>query len=174
MPLDAWRPTKNTLHLYLQIVGKIRLTMHPRINHWWHVPFYVSPRGLTTRPIPYSGGNFEVEFDFRKHKLTMRTSGGGYEDFDLYDGLTVADFYSSVFANLAKLGIEPHIKAIPYEAPSTTPFPDDRENGLTTKPMSSGFTKYSSKSTTSWKNSAAALSARARPSTFSGTASTLP
>jgi len=128
MPLDAWRPTKNTLHLYLQIVGKIRLTMHPRINHWWHVPFYVSPRGLTTRPIPYSGGNFEVEFDFRKHKLTMRTSGGGYEDFDLYDGLTVADFYSSVFANLAKLGIEPTIKAVPYEAPSTTPFPDDREN----------------------------------------------
>src|SRR6476620_11659310 len=96
MPLDAWRPTKNTLHLYLQIVGKI---------------------GLTTRPIPYSGGNFEVEFDFRKHKLTMRTSGGGYEDFDLYDGLTVADFYSSVFANLAKLDIHPKIWAVPYDVP---------------------------------------------------------
>jgi len=128
IPLDAWRPTKNTLHLYLQIVGKIRLTMHPRINHWWHVPFYVSPRGLTTRTIPYSGGNFEIEFDFHQHKLTMRTSGGGYEDFDLYDGLTVADFYSSVFANLAKLGIEPNIKAMPYEVPSSTPFPEDTEN----------------------------------------------
>lgn len=128
IPLEAWRPTKNTLHLYCQIVGKIRLAMHPRINHWWHVPLYVTPRGLSTRTIPYSRGNFEIEFDFRDHKLTMRTSDGGYEDFALYDGLTVADFYSSTFANLAKLGIEPSIKAVPYEAPSTTPFPEDIEN----------------------------------------------
>lgn len=128
MPLDAWRPTKNTLHLYLQIVGKIRLAMHPRLNHWWHVPLYVSPRGLTTRTIPYSGGNFEIEFNFRDHQLEISTSDGGREDFALYDGLTVADFYSSVFANLAKFGIEPKIWAMPYEAPSTTPFADDTEN----------------------------------------------
>lgn len=128
MPLDAWRPTKNTLHLYCQIVGKIRLAMHPRINHWWHVPLYVSPRGLTTRTMPYRGGNFEIEFDFKTHKLEIRTSDGAIEDFALYDGLTVADFYASLFSNLAKLGIEPHIKSIPYEAPSTTPFPDDIEN----------------------------------------------
>jgi hypothetical protein len=128
MPLDEWRPTKNTLHLYLQIVGKIRLTMHPRINHWWHVPLYVSPLGLTTRAIPYNGGNFEIEFNFRNHQLEMRTSGGSHEDFALYDGLSVADFYSSLFSNLAKLGIEPKIWARPYEAPSTTPFADDREN----------------------------------------------
>ena len=61
MPLDAWRPTKNTLHLYLQIVGKIRLRTHPFVNHWWHVPLYVSPRGLTTRNIPRTGGSFEIE-----------------------------------------------------------------------------------------------------------------
>lgn len=128
MPLDAWRPTKNTLHLYCQIVGKIRLAMHPRINHWWHVPLYVSPLGLTTRTIPYTGGNFEIEFDFKTHRLEIRTSSGAMEDFALYDGLTVADFYASLFSNLAKLGIEPHIKAIPYEAPSTTPFPEDTEN----------------------------------------------
>jgi uncharacterized protein DUF5996 len=128
IPLDAWRPTKNTLHLYLQIVGKIRLKTHPRINHWWHVPFYVSPRGLTTRTIPYKGGNFEIEFDLKEHKLKIHTSSGGYEDFDLYDGLTVADFYKSVFANLAKLGIEPEIWSVPYEAPSTTPFAEDTEN----------------------------------------------
>jgi hypothetical protein len=128
MPLDAWRPTKNTLHLFCQIVGKIRLAMHPRINHWWHVPLYVSPRGLTTRTIPYTGGNFEIEFDFKTHRLEIRTSDGAMEDFALYDGLTVADFYQSLFSNLAKLGIEPHIKPIPYEAPSTTPFPDDTEN----------------------------------------------
>lgn len=128
MPLDAWRPTKNTLHLYLQIVGKIRLAMHPRVNHWWHVPLYVSPRGLSTRTIPYKDGNFEIEFDFHDHALKMRTSSGGYEDFSLYDGLTVADFYASVFANLAKLGIKPKIWAMPYEAPSKTPFAEDTEN----------------------------------------------
>ena len=128
MPLDAWRPTKNTLHLYLQIVGKIRLKTHPRVNHWWHVPVYISPRGLTTRTVPYEGGNFEIEFDFKDHELKMRTSDGRVEDFALYDGLSVADFYTSVFANLAKLGIKPEIKAEPYEAPSKTPFADDHEN----------------------------------------------
>ena len=128
MPLDAWRPTKNTLHLYAQIVGKIRLAMHPRLNHWWHVPLYVSPRGLTTRTIPYQGGNFEIEFDFREHELKIYTSDGRVEDFALFDGLTVADFHSSLFSNLAKLGIEPTIRAIPYEAPSTTPFAENIEN----------------------------------------------
>lgn len=128
MPLEKWRSTKNTLHLYLQIVGKIRLKMHPRVNHWWHVPFYVSPRGLTTRTIPCSGGNFEIEFDFCDHELKIRTSRGRDEDFALYDGLSVADFYTSVMANLAKLGIKPKIKAVPYEAPSDIPFVDDHEN----------------------------------------------
>ncbi len=128
IPLAAWRLTKNTLHLYLQIVGKIRLTMHPRINHWWHVPLYVSPRGLTTRTIPHNGGSFEIEFDFRDHELKIHTSDGRSEELALYDGLSVADFYSSIFSNLSKLGIEPNIKAIPYEAPSTTPFAEDTEN----------------------------------------------
>ena len=128
MPLDDWRATKNTLHLYAQIVGKIRLRTHPRINHWWHVTLYVSPRGLTTRSIPYGSGNFEIEFDFKDHELKMRTSDGRSEDFALYDGLAVADFYASVFANLAKLGIKPEIKAVPYEAPSITPFAEDHEN----------------------------------------------
>jgi hypothetical protein len=92
------------------------------------VPLYVSPRGLTTRAIPYYVGNFEIEFNFKDHQLEIRTSDGGHEDFALYDGLTVADFYSSVFANLAKLNIEPHIWARPYEAPSTAPFAEDRDN----------------------------------------------
>ena len=128
IPLEAWRPTKNTLHLYCQIVGKIRLAMHPRLNHWWHVPFYVTPRGISTHTIPYAGGDLEIEFDLCEQVLRIRTSDKQVEDFALYDGLTVADFYSSVFANLKKLGIEPKIKAIPYEAPSTTPFAEDTEN----------------------------------------------
>ncbi len=128
IPLESWRATKNTLHLYCQIVGKIRLVMHPRLNHWWHVPLYVTPRGLSTHTIPYSDGNFEIEFDFNEHVLRITTSNKKVEDFALYDGLTVADFYSSVFATLSKLGIEPAIKAIPYEAPSKTPFAEDTEN----------------------------------------------
>ena len=128
IPLDAWRPTKNTLHLYCQIIGKIRLKLHPRVNHWWHVTLYVSPRGLTTRAIPYAGGSFEIEFDLKDHELVMRTSDGRVEDFALYDGLTVADFYSSVIANLGKLGIEPHILAVPYDTISTTPFAEDTEH----------------------------------------------
>lgn len=128
IPLEAWRPTKNTLHLFCQIVGKIRLAMHPRINHWWHVPLYVSPRGLSTRTIPLKSGNFEIEFDFNDHKLDIRTSDGRHEDFALFDGLSVADFYKSLFQNLEKLDIRPEIKAVPYEAPSTTPFAEDNEN----------------------------------------------
>jgi Family of unknown function (DUF5996) len=128
LPLDAWRPTKNTVHLYLQIVGKIRLKLHPRVNHWWHVTLYVSPRGMTTRAIPHNGSSFEIEFDFKDHKLVIRTSDGRVEDFALYDGLTVADFYASVMANLAKLGIEPKILAVPYDTISKIPFADDTEN----------------------------------------------
>ena len=128
IPLEAWRPTKNTLHLYCQIVGTIRLAMHPRINHWWHVPLYVSPGGLTTRTIPTRDGSFEIEFDLHEHRLVIRTSDGRVEDFAMFDGLTVADFYRSIFANLKKLGIEPKIWAVPYEAPSTTPFAEDNEN----------------------------------------------
>lgn len=128
IPLEAWRPTKNTLHLYCQIVGKIRLALHPRLNHWWHVSLYVTPRGLSTHTIPYKNGSFEIEFDFCSHVLEIRTSDGRVEDFALYDGLAVADFYRSVFENLAKLGIEAKIRPIPYEAPSTTPFHEDLEN----------------------------------------------
>jgi hypothetical protein len=128
LPLEEWRATKDTLHLYLQIVGKIRLASFPRLNHWWHVPFYVSTRGLTTRPIPFSSGNFEIEFDFIEHKLKITTSGGEHREFDLQDGLSVAEFYKNVFDNLSALGIEAKIWAVPYEAPSKTPFAENTEN----------------------------------------------
>jgi len=128
LPLDEWKATKNTLHLYLQIVGKIRLKLFPRQNHWWHVPFYVSPRGLTTRPIPYGFGNFEIEFDFVEHALVISTHDGERKSFALRDGLTVADFYRQVFESLAALGIETKIWAVPYEAASKTLFAKDTEN----------------------------------------------
>jgi hypothetical protein len=128
LPLAEWKATKNTLHLYLQIVGKIRLALFPRQNHWWHVTFYVSTRGLTTRPIPYGTGNFEIEFDFIEHKLKFKTGQGERREFDLEDGLTVAEFYRKVFENLSALGIEAKIWAVPYDTFSKTPFARDTEN----------------------------------------------
>ena len=128
LPLGDWKPTKNTLHLYLQIVGKIRLKLAPRQNHWWHVPFYVSTRGLTTRPIPYGFGNFEIEFDFIEHQIKISRHDGERKSFALRDGLTVADFYRQIFESLAALGIETTIWAVPYEAASLTPFAEDTDN----------------------------------------------
>src|SRR6202045_2315201 len=74
LPLEVWQDTYATLHMWLQIVGKVRLALAPRINHWWEVPLYVSALGLTTSAIPYPEGNFEVEFDFIHHRLTIKTS----------------------------------------------------------------------------------------------------
>jgi hypothetical protein len=128
LPLDEWRATKDMLHLYCQIVGKVRLAMHPRINHWWHVPLYVSPRGLTTRSIPLGFNNFEIEFDLQKHKLRIATGTGEKRKFSLEDGLSVAEFYHKLFENLVELGIDTRIKAVPYETPWTTPFAEDNEH----------------------------------------------
>lgn len=125
LSLAEWKDTKNTLHLYLQIVGKIRLKNHPPLNHWWHVPFYVTPFGLTTATIPYGFGSFEIEFDFINHLLKFRTSRGETKEFELKNGLTVADFYKQVFDNLESLGIETKIKAVPYEAPTEIPFAEN-------------------------------------------------
>lgn len=128
LPLEKWKKTKNTLHLYLQILGKIRLSLFPRQNHWWHVPLYVTPRGLTTRPIPFGYGNFEIEFNLLEHRIKIMTSSGQWREFIVYNGLSVADFYRQIFENLKVLGIETKIKPVPYEAPSDIPFPEDTEN----------------------------------------------
>jgi hypothetical protein len=127
LPLEDWKPTKKTLHLYLQVVGKIRLKLFPRLNHWWHVPLYVSPRGITTRPIPYGNGNFEIEFDFKDHMLRIKCDSGDRREFALHDGLSVAEFYKQVFANLKDLGIEAKIWAVPYEV-TAPPFVEDAED----------------------------------------------
>lgn len=128
LPLAEWVATKNTLHLYLQVIGKLRLALFPRINHWWHVPLYVAPRGLTTRTIPYGYGSFEIDFDFVDHALVITTSGGDRQQFALHDGLSVSEFYRSVFGHLEALGIEARIRAVPYEAASTEPFATDTQN----------------------------------------------
>jgi len=128
LPLEEWEDTKNTLHLFLQIVGKVRLALFPKMNHWWHVPFYVSVRGLTTGSIPYEDMTFEMEFNFRdkEHVLRIETSEGDLKTVPL-KGLSVAVFYDRVFSSLGELGIVVGIKPVPYDMPgvSTEPFPSD-------------------------------------------------
>lgn len=125
LPLDEWEESKNTLHLYLQIVGKIRMSLFPKINHWWHVPLYVSCHGLTTRPIPYVDRLFEINFDFIHHNLSVSSSDGQSAKFPL-ESLSVASFYHQLIRVLKDLDIEVQIKATPYDVPfSDIPFAQD-------------------------------------------------
>jgi Family of unknown function (DUF5996) len=128
LPLAQWEPTKETLHLWTQIVGKVRLATAPPRNHWWQVTLYVEPRGLTTRCLPSDRGEFEITFDFVAHELVVRTSRGQVDSFPLADGLSVAAFYERFFALLDGLGIEVEIKAKPYGLASAIPFADDTEH----------------------------------------------
>ena len=114
LPFEAWRDTCETLHLWMQIVGKVRMELSPFVNHWWHVTLYVTPRGLTTAAIPYRGSTFEVEFDFIDHTLFIRTSEGTTRAMPLIPR-TVAAFYREFMACLHALGIEVTINPMPSE-----------------------------------------------------------
>lgn len=128
LPIEEWEDTKNTLHLFFQIVGKIRLTLFPKMNHWWHVTLYLSPRGMTTRSVPYKGMIFEIAFDFIDHKLAIQTSSGEEKSFSL-DNLSVSGFYSQLMNNLKHLGVEVDIVANPYDVPfSKVPFESDQDH----------------------------------------------
>lgn len=129
LPLEAWEDTKDTLHLWVQIVGKIRLASTPPRNHWWHVPLYVDVRGLTTRPMHSPDGTaFRIDFDLVDHRLVVSTSDGTVDSFPLHDGLSVAAFAEELHALLARLGIAVAIRETPFGVPMTTPFPDDSEH----------------------------------------------
>ena len=128
-PLAEWADTKQTLHLWAQIVGKIRMASSPPRNHWWHVPLYVNVRGLTTRRLHGANGvSFEIEFDFLEHRLVIETDRGGTETFPLHDGLSVAEFDEKVHATLGGLGIDVPIFEVPFGLTVKTPFPGDREH----------------------------------------------
>jgi hypothetical protein len=125
LPLAAWQDTYDTLHMWTQIVGKIRMTLTPLINHYWNVTLHVSARGLTTSAIPYSRGVFEIEFDFIGHQLVIRTSEGEVRLLELAPR-TVADFYAEVMGTLAALKIDVKITARPDEVANPIPFAEDR------------------------------------------------
>jgi hypothetical protein len=126
--LADWRPTKDTLHLYCQIVGKVRLATTPPRNQWWNVPLYVDVRGLTTRRLHHNGTTFQIDFDFVDHSLVVRAGDGRTRSFELAGGVPVADFDARLHETLSELGVDVTIKEQPFGVPMTTPFPDDREH----------------------------------------------
>ena len=124
LPLAEWSETCETLHMWTQIVGKVRLALSPRVNHWWEVPLYVCARGLTTSPIPYENGVFEVSFDFISHKLDIVTSWDERRTVYLFTR-TVAGFYREFMDALQSAGIHVKIWPMPVEIPNPIRFDQD-------------------------------------------------
>lgn len=133
-----WSDTKDTLHLFLQIIGKIRMKAHPKLNHWWHVTLYPHVRGLTTGRIPYRGSGFEIFYDMLDHKVIISRNDGRQAFFSV-PGLTVAQFHDALFARLEKLGISVTIVGVPYENKSKVPFAEDTEPRAYDAAAVSGF-----------------------------------
>ncbi|MGB7921751.1 MAG: DUF5996 family protein [Pyrinomonadaceae bacterium] len=127
LPYEEWKETCATLHMWTQIVGKIRLAQTPLINHWWNVPLYLTARGLTTSAMPYGARSFEIEFDFIDHRLLISCSDGTTKTLDLVPR-SVADFYREVMATLGDLGIEVKIWTTPVEIPDPIPFEQDQQH----------------------------------------------
>ncbi len=124
LPLAQWQDTKDTLQLYTQIVGKIRMTLAPPEPQWAHVTLYVTSRGLTTSPMPYHGETFQIDFDFIAHKLIVNKSDGQVGNLNL-EARSVARFYECVMSLLADLGISVHITPMPQEVPDPIAFTND-------------------------------------------------
>ncbi len=124
LPLEAWKDTYATLHMWMQIVGKVRLAHTPLLNHWWNVPLYVTARGLTTSPIHCDSCNFEVRFDFIDHQLEIEAGDNRRRTLALRPQ-TVANFYREFMSPLASLGIETKIWPMPVEVPNPIRFEQD-------------------------------------------------
>jgi hypothetical protein len=127
LPLAEWNDTRATLHMWTQIVGKLRLALSPHLNHWWEVPLYVSARGLATSPIPYRLGILDVEFDFIDHVLTIVTSRGETKTIQLAPR-SVADFYREFMATLASVEVAAKIWPMPVEIPDPIRFDKDTQH----------------------------------------------
>ncbi|MHA7208655.1 DUF5996 family protein [Arthrobacter sp. MDT1-65] len=122
-----WQDTRATLHMWLQVVGKIRMAHAPLVNHWWQVPLYVTPRGLGTSPIPYRAGMFDIEFDVVHHRLVVRSSSGEDRSVPLAPQ-SVAEFHARTLDALAGLGIEAPIRPVPTEVDPAVPFAEDHHH----------------------------------------------
>ena len=124
LPYAAWKDTRDTLHLWTQVVGKIRLALTPWVNHSWHVALYVTARGLTTSPIPDGARAFQIDFDFIDHVLWVRTSDGRFRQVELRP-VGVTEFFTDVMIALKELGIAVTIRTMPSEIPDCVPFDED-------------------------------------------------
>ncbi|MFI0575244.1 DUF5996 family protein [Streptomyces tendae] len=122
-----WTKTRDTLHMWTQIVGKLRLAHAPLVNHWWQVALYVTPRGLTTSAVPYGDGAFDAEFDFVEHRLVIRSSDGASREVAL-EPVSVATFYTRTMRALRELGIEASFQRRPNEVEPSIPFADDEQH----------------------------------------------
>jgi hypothetical protein len=127
LELNEWQDTCATLHLWTQVVGKIRLKLAPMVNHWWQVIFYVTARGLTTSAMPYRHLFLQIDFDFLDHQLVLRTSDGREERIPLA-ARPVADFYADVMGRLRSLGVDIHIWTMPSEIEDAIAFDRDRQH----------------------------------------------
>jgi hypothetical protein len=121
---DEWKDTLDTLHLWTQIVGKIRLRLEPLVNHWWNVTLYVTPRGLTTSKMPYGDRSFSIDFDFQNHRLIIDDCDGRTEAFAL-EPMSVATFYRKLMDRLASMDIHVKIYGKPNEVVEAIPFASD-------------------------------------------------
>ena len=123
LPLAEWQDTFATLHMWTQVVGKIRLAQAPLVNHWWNVTLYVTPRGLTTGTMPYGDDALQIGFDFVAHRLTVETGGGGFTTS--LEPRSVADFHRAVMDGLRDIGMPVHISTKPQEVEVAIPFEED-------------------------------------------------
>jgi hypothetical protein len=129
LPLEQWQPTRDTVHLWTQMVGKTRLGLAPRVNHWWNSTLYVTARGLTTSLMPYPGGGAEIEFDFTRQELTITTTGGAVRRMALAPR-PVADFYAEYRSHLDSLDIDVPMNTTPCEIPDAIAFETDHVHGV--------------------------------------------
>jgi hypothetical protein len=127
LPWRDWEPTVSTLHMWTQIVGKVRMTLAPPLNHWWHITLYLTSRGLTTSAIPYGDRDVQADFDFVEHRLVVSDSAGRVFTMPLKP-MTVARFYREFMAGLRELGIEVRIRTRPVEVPEAIPFESDEKH----------------------------------------------
>ncbi len=125
LPFDSWKDTLATLHMWTQVVGKLRLKLCPLVNHFWNVTFYLTARGMTTEAMPYDSGTVEVRFDFIDHKLLIETDQGRTAEIALKPQ-SVAEFYTKFMAAIANLGVTTKIWTMPCEVPNPTPFEQDQ------------------------------------------------
>jgi hypothetical protein len=128
LPYEEWRPTQQTLHRFAQMVGKVRMTLVPFRNHWWHVTLAVSAHGLTTGPMPYGDLTAEIEIDVVDHRLRVRTSEGRTAGFALRDRLPCARFYADLSAALRDVGVAVHVPTTPFDLGDSPEFPDDTDH----------------------------------------------